>query len=174
MDKNDARRIIIHSLRSVSNRDYHLYHRLFKLPQWRRAHVVAVTLSTSIELDTQPIIDYARQIDKQIVVPKIFPRRRMKFMRDDVKTHLRRNRLGILEPVEGAVVPKQQIDLVIVPGLGFALKTHDRLGFGGGYYDRYLKRCRAYKVALARPSQLFQQPFWPVESNDVKMDVILY
>ena len=69
------------------------------------------------------------------------------------------------------------LDLIFVPGLGFD-KQSNRLGWGKGYYDTYLKRClqsqdvKPYTLALAFKEQICLQV--PVDENDVRVDEVLY
>ena len=174
MDKIILRKRIIDELKRMPSHWFpKLYRQLFLLPQWQTARVIAVTLNTRIELETEPIIRQANRQHKRVVVPKILPKRRMEFDYLNASSHLIFNQFGIREVANPNSVNRDQIDLFVVPGLGFALETHDRLGFGGGYYDRYLRTARGFKVALAMPPQLFNRPAWPVESTDVKLDLIL-
>jgi 5-formyltetrahydrofolate cyclo-ligase len=59
------------------------------------------------------------------------------------------NKYGIPEPVEGMVIPPEELDMVIIPMLGFDRAGH-RVGYGKGFYDRYLASCRedCMKVGL--------------------------
>ena len=77
-----------------------------------------------------------------------------------------RTKFGVLEPESENYVNKENIDLIIVPGLAFA-ENGARLGFGGGFYDKYLSDYRGNKVALVDRSRYFQEPQWDVDSFDI-------
>ncbi|WP_203638759.1 5-formyltetrahydrofolate cyclo-ligase [Levilactobacillus wangkuiensis] len=156
--------------RQVASAD--LYRQLFALPAWQAAKRIATTISGDFELATQPIIDGARAAGKTIAVPVTLPHRQMAFHVVDDQTTFATSSFGLQEPVNGAIIEPDEFDLIIVPGLRFAT-TGERLGFGGGYYDRYLPRTNGFKVALALPAQQAQQPTWPVEDFDVLLDAVL-
>lgn len=75
---------------------------------------------------------------------------------------------GILEPGSGAVLPWEEIDLLVIPGVAFDLHGH-RLGYGRGYYDRALARCRPdmERVGLAYQFQVVEQ--LPADGHDMRM-----
>lgn len=150
-----------------------LYERLFESQEWNRSQTVAVTLSTGFELDTQPIIDAAKRARKQIVVPRTYNAdRSMQFIPLTPETILKESEFGILEPENGIAVTKDQIDLVIVPGLGFT-KKGVRLGFGGGYYDRFLADYQGRTVTLAFEAQMFKEPTWKVIDTDILVQHVI-
>ncbi|GAX02698.1 5-formyltetrahydrofolate cyclo-ligase [Secundilactobacillus pentosiphilus] len=150
-----------------------LYERLFESEEWNRSQTVAVTLSTGFELDTQPIIDAAKQAHKEIVVPKTFSTdRKMVFLPLTDATVLKESKFGIMEPENGIEVTKKQIDLIVVPGLGFT-KKGVRLGFGGGYYDRFLADYQGRTVTLAFEPQMFKEPTWQVADTDVLIQHVI-
>jgi 5-formyltetrahydrofolate cyclo-ligase len=96
----------------------------------------------------------------QTVVPRVD--RKIDAIRSLVFTHeteLVRNAWGIEEPSHDKFVEAQNIDVVLVPGLCFDTQGH-RVGFGKGYYDRFLKTCRpdCLKIGLSH--------FEPVEKID--------
>lgn len=88
--------------------------------------------------------------------------------------NLKKDKYGILEPDELIpAVKKEDIDLIILPGVAFD-KSGGRLGYGGGYYDKYLNSCPQdiCKVALCYDFQIVENV--PVEEHDVKAnDVII-
>ena len=106
-----------------------------------------------------------------VALPVISENRTMKAYRSIDKTYLL-NKLGIKEPdpLNSIIVDKNDIDIVIVPLLGF---DHDlyRLGHGGGYYDLYLKDMDALKIGVAFSIQKLEE--LPREAWDIPMDIII-
>lgn len=106
-----------------------------------------------VEVDTFPLMEYLKFINPglQVVIPKIYPEdRSMQHYIYDADTVLVPNRYDIMEPEGGRMVPEDQIDVVIVPLLAFDEKGN-RVGYGKGFYDRFLSRCRKdiIKVGLS-------------------------
>lgn len=84
-----------------------------------------------------------------------------------------RSKFGLLEPAFAADLQNNAPDLVVVPGLAFARNTRKRLGFGGGYYDRFLSTFAGTTVALALPVQDVPTAFWPIDEFDISIQHIL-
>lgn len=80
---------------------------------------------------------------------------------------LKKNSLGILEPGQGLVTPSDKIDLVLIPTL-LADRSGNRLGYGKGYYDRFLRQCRPdcirAGVSLLEPAEKI-----PTELHDIRL-----
>ena len=85
---------------------------------------------------------------------------------------LRPGALGVLEPSpeQRIALTPESFDLVIVPGVAFD-RFGGRLGYGKGYYDRFLDQTSAFRLALAFDFQLLETV--PTEMHDVPMDGIL-
>ncbi len=149
-----------------------LYQRLFASHAWNTSHTVAVTMSTATELDTKPIIEAAQQADKRVLVPRTFSGRQMEFVPMTDAVRLEASEYGIQEPINGNATVKSGIDLIVVPGLAFTPEG-DRLGFGGGYYDRYLADYSGQTVSLALDAQYFDTPEWTVNEHDVKVQQVI-
>lgn len=150
-----------------------LYQQLFAEPHFANSETLGITLSMDDELDTQPIIHWALTHDKQVAVPRTLPHRQMTFVLLEPDTVLSETKFGTIEPVGGQVLAKSQLDVLLVPGLAFS-KNHFRVGFGGGFYDRFLKGFTGTSIALVTPVQLFDEPVWNVEDFDVKVDKLIY
>ena len=117
--------------------DQSLIQRLRSLSAYQEASVIASYLSFSHEVDTNILIDAAQADGKQVVIPKTYPKGRMEFVAYDPQK-LKQTSFGLLEPEDGTqAIDKSKIDLIHVPGVAFQ-KDGYRLGYGGGYYDRYL------------------------------------
>lgn len=111
---------------------------LFASKLWQQAQVIGTTKATDFEFNTQLLIEKAWADGKRIVTPKSLPRREMIFYEVTQDTLFEVSSFGIEEPLSKDVVTKDQIDLLIVPGLIFSEAGY-RVGFGGGYYDTYLQ-----------------------------------
>ncbi|AXF54727.1 5-formyltetrahydrofolate cyclo-ligase [Salicibibacter kimchii] len=143
-----------------------LHRQLYQKSFWEHAKIVAVTIDTYREVPTRPIIEEAWRAGKTVVVPKVDRERHtLDFFKLTSFMELEGTR-GLQEPVptQCEQIAKETIDFVIVPGLAFDHAGY-RVGFGGGYYDRYLKNYQGKTAALAFSFQLF--PSLPIESHDI-------
>lgn len=138
---------------------------------YKEAQVVMLYLSFGSEVDTFKILDDILETGKTAVVPvsdtascEIIPS--VLCGRDELK----KGAYGIYEPCGINIVDKEKIDLVIVPGMVFDRKG-GRIGYGKGYYDRFLENTNAVKAALCYEIQLVEKA--AASEWDVPMDVIL-
>lgn len=145
---------------------------LFDTPEWMNANVIATTMSQSLELDTAPIILHARHEGRQIVVPRTLPHRQMEFVALDEDTIFEETDFGILDPQDGKVYSPDEIDLMIVPGVAFT-RSGKRIGFGGGYYDRYLSQYHGQTIAVAFTTQVAEENEWIAEEHDQTVDQVI-
>lgn len=112
------------------------------LAPFRASQTVMVYLALAQEVQTWRLIVEARRQHKRIVVPAVTEDALMAVVLPTDTTQLRRGAYGILEPCANrVVVPPADIDFVVVPGVAFD-RQGGRVGFGKGYYDRFL-----YQVA---------------------------
>lgn len=177
-EKKQIRNMLMQQLGNMTKPDYeHLCYkiaqRLFASRVWLEANTVAITISKVPEVDTYQIIRKAWEENKQVVIPKCFPEdKSMKFRTLKAFNQLESVYYGLYEPIESVTeeVLKNKIDLIIVPGVAFNRDGY-RIGFGGGYYDRYLRDYEDIKVSLAFNSQIVQTI--PIESHDIPVNMIL-
>ena len=149
--------------------DLALTERLLQHPFYQGAKVIATYLSFSHEFQTQELIEQALKDGKKVLIPKTYPKGRMDFVvyhpQQLVKTSF-----GLLEPQgDLEVVDAFQIDLIHVPGLVFTTEGY-RIGYGGGYYDRYLKHFSGHTFSTIYPCQI--QDFIP-EKHDIPVQEVL-
>ena len=149
---------------------------LFSLKEFNVAKNIMLYVSFNTEADTQKIIkELLNKKEKTIVVPYV--------TKGDFKLHLselksfnelKPKTFGILEPREMYIreFNPDKLDLVIVPGIAFDKKGH-RIGYGYGYYDRFLKtiKKKAVKIGLAFDFQLIESI--PEEEHDVPMNIVV-
>jgi 5-formyltetrahydrofolate cyclo-ligase len=116
-----------------------LFRRLAQHPLFIRSHHIAFYLANDGEIDPALLFNYARRLGKICYLPVIsdWPRTRMAFQRIRPGQRWRRNRFGIVEPQTDRKVHARpwRLNLVLMPLVGF--DDHgNRLGMGGGFYDR--------------------------------------
>lgn len=146
---------------------------LFSSSLWKEATHIGVTLSSSLEWDTRMIVQNAWAQGKVVCVPKTIPSRKgMAFYILTDFDQCAVGHFGMEEPIPEKTkqIPKEQIDLLLVPGLMYNQQGY-RVGFGGGYYDRFLMDYPNTTVSLLHSSQLSDR--LPVEEHDVPVDYIV-
>ncbi len=123
------------------------------------------------EVNTWPILKALQdRNDIEVVVPRTdLSKERMEHFLMEKDTLLVKNEMGIPEPRDGTRIAEEKIDLVVMPLLAYD-KSGDRVGYGGGFYDRFLEACRAdvIKVGLSffPPVEKIQD----VDEHDVVLD----
>ena len=115
--------------------------------EWDHHHIVHLFLpiAENKEVDTFSFLSWFKEAypDLRIVIPKTdFVNLSMKsLLFDPVYTILGRNKYGIPEPIHGKVIPPEEIDVILMPLLAFD-KKGNRVGYGKGFYDRFLSHCK--------------------------------
>lgn len=151
--------------------DREISQRLFSLEEYRRAKTVFCFVGTSGEIDTMPIILHALRKEKAVGVPLCTAPGVMEVRRITGSGSLISGSFGIMEPkAECSFINPAEIDLAVIPCLSCTEKGV-RLGYGGGYYDRYLQHIRGFKLALCREKMLSESLI--LEDHDILMDGVL-
>ena len=122
----------------------------------RAIGTVMLYLSMRSEVHTHDLLVYLLRTNKIALAPTIEAKCLVPRRITNTTTALRRHRYGMLQPIQGICpkFPLDQIDLIIVPGVAFDLKKY-RIGYGGGYYDRFLPKCpQATWMGLAFKEQV--------------------
>jgi len=109
---------------------------LIRSHQFFAAKSIACYLPMADEVDPTRIIERAWCAKKRIFCPVIAKSGKMFFRRLEPDTTLRQNRFGLWEPIDGEIIAARQLDLVITPLVAFD-DENNRIGMGGGYFDRY-------------------------------------
>jgi 5-formyltetrahydrofolate cyclo-ligase len=177
-EKKLARKQMIETLSKLTkplyeDYSYKIAQQLYQDDDWKNADVIGITLSKFPEVDTYQIIRKAWEEGKKVVVPKCYPKdKSMIFYQLTEFSQLESVYFGLLEPKESRTeaVEASEINLVVVPGLAYT-KSGYRIGFGGGYYDRYLKNYTGKTLILAFENQIVPQ--MDVEEHDIPIQKII-
>ena len=146
---------------------------MYTLPAFQASPTVMVYMALNQEVQTADIIAEARRQNKRVVVPVVRGSTLIAVDLPAAPEQLRRGRFGILEPRSWKIVVQPgDIPFVIVPGIAFD-RQGGRLGFGNGYYDRFLQQVPAstFSCALAFAMQIV--PEVPRMAHDVRMHGIM-
>ena len=148
-----------------------IFRRVLDNEVYRAAGTLFVYWSTEDEIDTHAIIADALRQGKQVCVPKCLPGHRMQPRRILSERDLTEESFGIAEPgLHCPPVLPTEIDLCIVPALACD-RTGARLGYGGGFYDRFLPHTTAYCMVLCARERILPQ--LPVQPHDVRCNCII-
>lgn len=151
--------------------DSQLTQRFIQLSAFQEAQTLATYLSMGHEFSTASLIQAALQDGKRVCVPRTYPQGRMEFVEYDPEI-LEKTRFGLLEPTEqGKVVDKSEIDLIHVPGVVFQSEGY-RIGYGAGYYDRYLADYSGKTVSTIYSIQ--EGEFQPDSFDIAVQEVLVY
>ena len=137
------------------------------LGEFRRARAVMVYLPIREEVDTEPLVRAVWDAGKTALAPKVYwkDHHMTPIAIHSLDEGLAEGSYGIREPIGGKPFPLEEIDLVIVPAVAYD-RCGNRLGKGGGFYDRFLasERLRATPCGLAFDEQLLDS--LPVTPQD--------
>ena len=172
--KSELRKQVLQEMKAISQEqkqfiDQALTEQLLQHPFYQEAKVIATYLSFPHEFQTQGLIDQALRDGKKVLIPKTYPKGRMEFVVYDPQ-QLVKTSFGLLEPQgDLEVLDASQIDLIHVPGLAFTTEGY-RIGYGGGYYDRYLENFAGDSMSTIYSCQVQE---FNSEDHDIPVQEVL-
>ena len=178
MDKKELRRAISAKKRAmtaaeIETKSAFLAEKLFAHPLYREAPSLYAYLSYNQEVRTESILRRCLQDGKRVAVPKVLDSgTRMEFLWLDDLTAVAEGYCKIPEPIADGPVADDPRALILMPGLAFD-REGGRMGYGGGFYDRYLADHPGHPtVALCYGFQLL--PHVEMADHDIPVDAVLW
>ncbi|MBI4843255.1 MAG: 5-formyltetrahydrofolate cyclo-ligase [Nitrospirae bacterium] len=155
--------------------------KLFALSGFKKSDSILLYASFRSEVSTIGFLQDVINLNKRLIMPRVDPaKKKLRLFEVKNVSELTPGYMGIPEPgiMKNREVSLEEIGLVIIPGTGFDLKGN-RLGYGGGYYDRLLsyeskmlsEAGHIKTVALAFEEQIGESI--PAEPHDIKVDIII-
>lgn len=151
-----------------NNKNNIIFNKIINLEIFNKSKVIAIYNSMNNEVDTKKIIEYSKKIKKEVLLPKII-NNKMFFIKIDNNTKYIKSNFGVEEPINNNIY-NNKIDLIIVPIVAFDSKCN-RIGYGKGYYDKYLNDNNTYTIGIAFENQKYIDI--PKEKHDVKLNEII-
>lgn len=156
---------------AVNTLSLNISNNLLKMSIWNHSfYHVFLSIYELKEVDTDPILSVLSGRDKNIVLSKTnFDDCSMVHYLLTDATIIKKNSWNIPEPVDGIEIDAKKIDVVFVPLLAFD-KQGNRVGYGKGFYDRFLLECKPDTIKIGLSFFESEDKIKDISSNDVKLD----
>lgn len=136
----------------IDNLSIAIANQALQLPIWDKTYYhIFLSISERKEVNTEFLLHILQGKDKSICIPKAdFKTYQMQHILLQENTPIKISAYGIPEPVDGIAIPPEQFDVVFVPLLAFD-ENGNRVGYGKGFYDRFLSKCKpdCIKIGLS-------------------------
>lgn len=159
------------SVEEIEDLSLEIANRLLQLPIWDKTYYhLFLTMEEQKEVHTDFILQVLQGRDKEVIISRSdFEKIRMVHYLLTDNTRLVKSAYGIPEPVDGIEVPSNKIDVVFVPLLAFDTKGH-RVGYGKGFYDRFLNECKEDVVTVGLSFFEAEEALIEAAETDIPLD----
>ena len=147
-----------------------IFNKIINLEEYKQSNLILIYISLKNEVDTIELIKYGLKEGKQLAVPKC-EGNDMVFYYINSLEDLQEGNFGILEPKTNKIVKNFNNSICIIPGLAFD-KQNNRIGYGRGFYDRFLKNYHGIKIGLTYKECVCDKI--DADENDIKMDKVIF
>ena len=181
MKKEDIRNKILQLRTSLSQKEaiiksLKIQKSLFNLPEFVKAKTILFYVSTKNEVKTEIMIKKALEEGKRVIVPISNLKEKTLTLSElkDFDKELEPGSFNILEPKKEFIrkVSPEELDMIIVPGVAFDMGG-DRIGYGMGFYDNFLKRLKKHVPVVGLAYELQIVDDIPVDDRDVTVNKIV-
>ena len=175
--KRELRKAILKIRDSLSDRERKekseaIWNKLSRTDEFISAGMIYFFVGYGSEVQTSFMIKKTLEMGKRVAVPRVVNKTDMRFSEIHSLDELVLGYMGILEPEECAEAVNTAPDLVILPGVAFD-RSHNRMGYGRGYYDRFLASIDPdiAGIAVCFEAQIVDEI--PAEETDIRADMII-
>ena len=176
--KRDVRRSVLAARDALGEaervaRSTAIHRRFLGLPEVEDVRVVMAFWSFGSEVSTPPLLEALHARGVRVCVPRIDGGADLEAVAYEPGDPMTETSFGAREPADGTIVAPEVLDLIVTPGVAFDRSGH-RIGYGGGFYDRFLRRARrgVPRIAIAFDLQVLSNEL-PVGRFDLGVDVIV-
>ncbi len=154
----------------LSDQSLQLANTLLTLPIWNFSfYHLFLPITQKKEIDTSYILSILQGKDKNVVLPKMADDQNLKHFLLTDSTVIKPNKWGVPEPLDGLEVPIHKIDVVFIPLLAFDTKGN-RVGYGKGFYDIFLKECNPNVVKIGLSLFEAEESIDDIAPDDIPLD----
>ena len=155
----------------IDNRSLAISNELLKLSIWGKSfYHIFLTIEEQKEVNTEYILNILSGKDKNIVISRSnFEDYSMSHFLLSDSTKLKKNKYNIPEPIDGIEISISKIDVVFVPLLAFDINGN-RVGYGKGFYDRFLEACKSDTIKIGLSFFEAETESIDTSRNDIKLD----
>lgn len=170
--KKELRRKYLNVRKSILNKNIKnniIFNKVVNDQDVLKSSDILIYVSLIDEVDTRKLISYFLDLGKSIYVPRVFGRD-MEFYKIRSFNDLRIGYKNILEPIGNEKIVNFDKAICITPGVCYNGEGY-RIGYGGGFYDRFLSRNRVFSIGLCYRECLIDEAF--NEKTDIYVDKII-
>ncbi len=155
----------------IDDKSIAIANRMLQLDIWDKTYFhLFLSIEEMKEVETEFILQILAGYDKEILIPKSdFNTGEMKSYLLTDNTKFQKNQYNIYEPVDGIEVPESKIEVVFVPLLAFD-KKGNRVGYGKGFYDKFLSKCREDVIKIGVSFFEAEETIDGVLESDIRLD----
>ena len=154
--------------KEIAHKSLQIANQLLSLPLWEKTYFhLFLSSIRQKEIDTENILTLLQGKDKEVLVPRMDANHSLSHLLLTDATLIKVNAFGIPQPVGGIAVAPTQVEVVFVPLLAYDLEGN-RIGYGKGYYDRFLAQCDP-KCLFIGLSFFPPEKSIPTEKTDIKL-----
>lgn len=155
----------------IEDKSLAIANQLLQINIWDKLYYhVFLTIEEQKEINTEYILQILAGKDKEIVISKCeFATLGMTHFLMTDNTKIKKNSYNVPEPITGLEVPDSKIDVVFVPLLAYD-KQGNRVGYGKGFYDNFLSKCKPETIKIGLSFFTPEDSIEGISSNDIKLD----
>ena len=148
--------------------------KLILTEEYQNSKIIALYKNLETEVDTNQLIEVSVKNGKIVALPRVENDNMVFYKINSLNDKLEKNEFGIYEPISNIenIINKDELDLVIVPGICFD-KNMNRLGFGKGFYDKFLFNSKSKILGICFEEQVLCDENIPFTRYDVKMQKVI-
>lgn len=158
------------SLDTIQNKSLKISNNILQMKIWSFLYYhLFLSITENKEVDTSYILTLLQGKDKNVIIPKTLSKNILEnYLLTDM-TVFKKNKWNIPEPADGILIDEKHIEVVFIPLLAYDLKGN-RVGYGKGFYDTFLKKCNPKTLKIGLSFFEPEQSITDISSDDIPLN----